>query len=244
VRRAASQCENALASLRGNSEIAVLISKEEAIVAAQLKYVLWGVDVQRDFMLPGGALYVPGAERLLGNVNRLVDLARHRHALLISSACQHTPDDPEFKIFPPHCVRGSRGAELVPEARANKVATVPNDPSGPVPKLADYEQVLIHKQQLDVFTNPHTEAIVRQLPDETEFVVFGVVTEYCVQLAAKGLLDRGRRVALVLDAIETLKNEEGQRMVSELSARGARLTSTTEAISQIEAAARETPPHP
>jgi len=34
------------------------------------------VDVQADFMLPGGKLYVPGAEKLLLNIRRLTDAAR------------------------------------------------------------------------------------------------------------------------------------------------------------------------
>ena len=51
---------------------------------------------------------------------------------------------------------------------------------------------------------------------DAEFVLFGVVTEYCVRFAAKGLLERGRRVSLVRDAIETLKAEDGQKAIGEL----------------------------
>src|ERR1700722_3500717 len=39
-------------------------------------FVFWEVDVQADFMLPGGKLYVPGAEKLLPNIRRLTDAAR------------------------------------------------------------------------------------------------------------------------------------------------------------------------
>jgi nicotinamidase/pyrazinamidase len=209
-------------------------ARRKDFVAIQSKKVLWEVDAQRDFMLPGGALYVPGAERLLPNIQKLVQLARKGDAFLISSACQHTPNDPEFKVFPPHCVRGTPGAELVPEARAKKICTVPSDEAFVLPNnLRTYEQVLLEKQKLDVFTNPHTARIVEQFASDTEFIVFGVVTEYCVHLAAKGLLDRSRRVALVVDAIETLKKEEGDKTVSELAARGARLVSTEEVIRQI-----------
>jgi len=86
-----------------------------------------------------------------------------------------------------------------------------------------------------VFTNPQTEKILERFSAETEFVVFGVVTEYCVHLAAKGLLERGRKVALVSDAVETLRKEEGQKTISELTARGTRLTSTDKAIEEIKA---------
>ena len=200
------------------------------------KSVLWGVDMQRDFMLPGGALYVPGAERLIPNIQKLVNLARADKALLISSACQHTPDDPEFKTFPPHCVRGSPGAELIPEARVEGLLRIPNDPAFLLPAdLFQNRQVLLEKQVLDVFQNPHASEIVKRLGRETEFFVFGVVTEYCVQLAAKGLIERGQRVSRVFDAIETLKPEQGATTTAELCASGARLISTAEAIAEVEA---------
>jgi len=57
-----------------------------------------------------------------------------------------------------------------------------------------------------------------------------VVTEYCVRLAAKGLLERGRRVSVVRDAIETLKPEDGRRTVAELQALGAKFISTEQAL--------------
>jgi nicotinamidase-related amidase len=38
-------------------------------------YIFWEVDVQADFMLPGGKLYVPGAEKLLPNIRKLTDAA-------------------------------------------------------------------------------------------------------------------------------------------------------------------------
>jgi len=65
-------------------------------------------------------------------------------------------------------------------------------------------------------------------------VVFGVVTEYCVRLAAKGLLQRGRHVSVVEDAIETLKPEEGARAISELRALGAKMTTTDQALASLE----------
>jgi isochorismate hydrolase len=44
------------------------------------------------------------------------------------------------------------------------------------------------------------------------------------------LLDRGRRVAIVTDAIETLDASEAQRTLDELASRGARLITTNEAL--------------
>jgi nicotinamidase/pyrazinamidase len=197
-------------------------------------FILWEVDVQRDFMLPGGKLYVPGAEKLLPNIRRLTNLARQERVFLVSHGCFHTHDDPEFKIFPPHCVKGTPGAELVPEALTENVARVANEADAKLPDdLFQYQQILLEKHTLNIFESRHVEALLKRLGSHAEFIVFGVVTEYCVSFAAKGLLQRGRRVAVVRDAIETLKREDGEKTIRDLEGLGARLITTDQALSAI-----------
>jgi nicotinamidase/pyrazinamidase len=197
-------------------------------------FIFWEVDVQADFMLPGGKLYVPGAEKLLPNIRRLTDAARRGQVFLVSHGCFHTPNDPEFKIFPQHCVKGTEGAELVPEALTEKVVRVPNEADAKLPEdLSRYQQILLEKQTLNIFESRHADALVQRLGSQAEFVVFGVVTEYCVSFAAKGLLELGRRVAVVRDAIETLNAEDGQKTIADLEQLGARITTTDQALSAL-----------
>lgn len=199
------------------------------------KVIFWEVDTQADFMLPGGALYVPGAERLLPNIQKLTDAARQNRVFLVSHGCFHAKDDPEFKTFPPHCIQGTPGSAYVPEALADKVIDVPNDPDTRLPTdLSPYQQILLEKQTLDVFASRHADELVKRLPQHAEFVVFGVVTEYCVRFAAKGLLERGRRVSVVQDAIETLKPEDGEKTVTELKTMGAKFVTTNQALALLD----------
>ena len=197
-------------------------------------FIFWEVDAQADFMLPEGKLYVPGAEKLLPTIRRLTDAARQGKVFLVSHGCFHTPNDPEFKIFPPHCVKGTAGAELVPEALTEKVVRVPNDAESKLPEdFSQYQQILLEKQTLNIFESRHADALVQRLGSHAEFVVFGVVTEYCVSFAAKGLLERGRRVAVVQDAIETLKPDDGKKAIAELERLGARLTTADQALKAL-----------
>jgi len=205
------------------------------MATASRKIVFWEVDAQQDFMLPGGKLYVPGAERIIPNIKRLVGAAQKARMLLVSSACAHAANDPEFATFQSHCIRGTEGARIVPEGLTKDYLIIPNRPSFPLAtSLFDHAQIVIEKQALDVFSNPHTNEIVERLGPEVTYVVFGVVTEYCVHFAAKGLLDRGRKVFVVWDAIETLKAEESERALGELKAMGAQLITTDEAIRTAE----------
>jgi nicotinamidase/pyrazinamidase len=197
-------------------------------------FIFWEVDVQRDFMLPGGKLCVPGAERLLPNIRKLTDAARSDLAFLVSHGCFHAPNDPEFARFPPHCVKGTPGAEFVPEALADKVVRVENRADAKLPEdLSQYQQIILEKQTLDIFQTRLADELVDRLGKQAEFVVFGVVTEYCVGLAVRGLLERKRRVAVVRDAIETLAPDSGTACIAEFQNLGARLVTTEEILAQL-----------
>lgn len=201
--------------------------------------VFWEEDAQADFMLPGGKLYGPGAEKIIPNLNRLVEMCRCDHVFLISSVDAHNPDDPELSQWPPHCLKGTPGADLIPEARASSFLTIPNQAGFALPQDPTvYQQVVLEKNTLDVFDNPNTDVLLawldRAVPAcfdaDPEFVVFGVFTEYCVRFAVEGLLKRGRRVALVTDAIESLDHTKGKEILSQLQSHGARLLTTEQAL--------------
>ena len=195
--------------------------------------VFWEVDTQADFMLPGGKLYVPGAEKLLPRIQSLTQAAREGQVFLVSHGCFHSSDDPEFATFPPHCVKGTAGAEFVPEALTDSVLRIPNQPGTPIPDISQFKQVLMEKQTLDIFESLHADEVLQQLNPLAHFVVFGVVTEYCVRLAAKGLLDRGKKVSIVQDAIETLAKEAGARTCSELALMKAGFINTQQALALL-----------
>ena len=192
--------------------------------------VFFDVDTQVDFLLPVGALYVPGAEKLIPNLARLTEFARARGIPIISSADAHAPQDEEFHEWPPHCVRGTLGQRKVPETLLPGAVEVPNSP-GPLP--AGWErapQVIVEKQKLDVF---HTATISRVLEGRAagRFVVYGVVTEYCVRCAAEGLLLLRRPpVEIVTDAIRELDSAQGRKVLGELQAAGARLVTLDQVL--------------
>jgi nicotinamidase/pyrazinamidase len=199
-------------------------------------FIFWEVDVQADFMLPGGKLYVPGAEKLLPNIRKLTDAARRGDVFLVSHGDFHLANDPEFQQFPRHCLKGTPGAELVPEALTDNFVRVENDVKAELPeKLSEYQQIILEKQTLDIFETLHAGELVDRLESDAEFVVFGVVTEYCVSCAVKGLLQRGRRVTVVKDAIETLAPEVGVKAMADLKQLGARMVTTEELLLSLAA---------
>jgi nicotinamidase/pyrazinamidase len=175
--------------------------------------VLWDVDTQVDFMLPEGKLYVPGAEKTAPAMARLVAAAREARIVHVASADDHELTDPEIaddpdyqNTYPPHCLRGTTGAEKVPETRQSDplpLALLPYPP-GLIPGLiAERREILLLKKNFNVFTNPNTEPVLEAL-DPDELVVFGVATDVCDDAAILGFLLRGRRVVFVEDAARGL----------------------------------------
>lgn len=179
-----------------------------------MKTVFFDIDTQIDFMYPTGALYVPGAERILGTV---ADLNR-RGSLLISTMCTHSEDDPEFKVYPHHCVAGTVG-QLKPVILLREKRSV-------IPLRAEgAEQLILEKQELDCFSNPNLMPLLHEV-NADRYVVYGVVTEICVRFAAFGLLKTGKRVEIVTDAVRALDNSASDKMFAEFTAAGGHLTTT------------------
>ena len=178
--------------------------------------ILWDVDTQVDFMLPEGKLYVPGAEETAPAMQRLVEAAREARMTHVASADDHELTDPEISdepdfrnTYPPHCLRGTRGAEKIAETEQNDplpLSLVPYPPGLLADLVAGRREILLLKKNFNVFTNPNTDPLVEAL-DPEEIILFGVATDVCDDAAIRGLLQRGRRVTFVEDAARGLDEE-------------------------------------
>jgi nicotinamidase/pyrazinamidase len=202
-----------------------------------VKQILWDVDTQVDFIHADGKLSFAGAEEALPAMARLVEGARAANLVHVASADDHELTDAEISetpdfaaTFPPHCLRGTRGAERVVETKQ----------LDPVPLgLADVpehwlrgREFLILKKHFDPFTNPNTERLLALL-DPEEVILFGVATDICNDAAVNALLDRGRTVAFVEDASRALDPERGAACVAAWQGRGARVTTVGEVLAAL-----------
>jgi nicotinamidase/pyrazinamidase len=181
-----------------------------------LKRIIWDVDTQVDFMHPQGKLYVPGAEETAPAMERLVAAAREAGLVHVASADDHELTDPEISAepdfsntYPPHCLRGTKGARKAPETEQEDplpLGEVPLPPGLLAGLVAGRREILLLKKSFDVFTNPNADAVVRAL-DPDEVILFGVATDVCDDAAVRGLLQRRRRVVFVEDAARGLDEE-------------------------------------
>lgn len=182
------------------------------------------VDTQRDFLDPSGALFVPGSEGILGNLARLTGFARERGIPVLATACAHAPDDEELARFGPHCLAGTPGQNRV-EATAwsgGRVVGPEERFEGEIP-----DHLTLEKREVDAFRHPAADGVVALYGrDRPTFVVYGVATDYCVRAAVLGLLDRGCKVAVVVDAVRAIDPGREAEVLAGFTRRGALLTLT------------------
>ena len=76
------------------------------------------VDMVNDFVT--GKLGTPRAKRIVPNIRTLANAARDTGLPVIFVNDAHLPKDFELKIWGPHSMKGTKGAELIPELKAGK----------------------------------------------------------------------------------------------------------------------------
>lgn len=201
--------------------------------------LLWDVDTQVDFVHADGKLPVPDAESAAPAMAKLVRWAEERGVIHLATADDHELTDPEIAddadfvtTFPPHCLRGTRGAAKIPETvqRDPLPVSLTPYPPGLVPELVrGRRELLVLKKTYSAFSNPNLDAVLEALaPDEV--ILFGVATDVCNHAAVMGLLARGHAVTFVEDASRGLSEERVAASLEEWRAGGVRFTTSAEVI--------------
>jgi nicotinamidase/pyrazinamidase len=136
------------------------------------KVALIVADMLNDFIDPRGSLYIgPRGREIIPFVARKIEEVRSQGGVVIYACDAHAADDREFQYFAPHAVKGSWGAQLVPE-----LAVQPGDHR-------------LEKNRYSAFAQTELEKILRaELVNEVQVV--GVCTSICVLETVKELFDR------------------------------------------------------
>ncbi len=162
-----------------------------------------------------GALVAPLAVHIIDLIARLVDQALENRVPVFYLEDEHEPDDPEFRDWPVHCVRGTPGALTVEELRRSH-------------ELAER----IPKTTYNAFTNP-------ELPKRLEahgidqVYITGLVEEVCIKENTLGALDYGLEASVVVDATVPFSKHAGYRALREIEEKGARIIDLETALREL-----------
>jgi nicotinamidase/pyrazinamidase len=177
------------------------------------KTLFYDVDTQHDFMHEGGALYVPGSEKILPALKHLTHLARRHRIRRICSVDRHFPGDRELARnggqWPDHCMDSTPGQRKVEETALSNPHALPAHPVDEErmqTALAHEGELIIEKQDVDVVAgNANAHSLLSCLTAEYEHVVvYGVYTDVCIDYAVNAVLEHGRIPYVVVDAIHEI----------------------------------------
>lgn len=206
------------------------------------RVLFWDVDTQYDFMKADGKLYVPDAEHIIPNLKRLTDYAHGHGIRIVASADDHAPghrelsQSPNFTdTFPPHCMHGTPGQKKIPETALRDPLVIEPAREDPA-RLAEQVRahrgdILFHKHEFDVFTNPNVLPAVDALAPE-DVVLYGVALDVCDRYAIEGFLQHRPNIRLfaVTDAMKPIDRDAAEQMLKEWGDEGVRLVKTSEVV--------------
>lgn len=178
------------------------------------------VDVQNDFCA-GGALEVPGGDRVVAPLNRYIDEALAEGRPIYASRDWHPQVTRHFKAYggawPPHCVQGTPGAAFHPALRLPSSAIVITTGEGPEDE--GYSALEGHTPEGTSFLADLRERQVEHL------YVGGLATDYCVKHSVLDARRAGIEVTVLSDAIAGVEVQAGDsaRAIEEMKAAGAQV---------------------
>lgn len=172
------------------------------------------VDVQNDFC-PGGALAVPGGDRVVPVINRLMD----QFTFVVASKDWHPRDSVHFKKWPPHCVQDSKGAEFHPHLNSKKIRQV--FLKGTKNKDDGYSA-------FEATSDDLTDVL--QKNGVTDLYVTGLATDYCVRASALDAVRKGFHTVVITDAVEAVNINpgDGKKALEEMKNSGVELITSGE----------------
>jgi nicotinamidase/pyrazinamidase len=177
--------------------------------------LFWNIDTQIDFMEPGGRLYTSGSEDVIPILEKITLFAK-KHRIRVINTCDYhqinsseLSSNPDFvNSFPQHCMAGTRGADFIPETAPELPVVIGWEKDVTLsPEIKDeerYRNIILRKDNFDVFKgNPYTDKVLEIINPEI-VIVYGVATNIAINKAVIGLVERGKKVFIINDAIKEL----------------------------------------
>lgn len=153
------------------------------------------IDLARDFVHEGGtiadaggAAYRARAQALVPRLARLLDAARAAGATVVYATDAHTPDDAELRKWPPHAMKGTPEAEIVPAV---------------APREGD---VVLEKTTYSPFVDTEIDAELRRRGLNRLFIT-GLHTDCCARHTSGDAFQRGYDLVWVTDALDAFTPE-------------------------------------
>ena len=195
------------------------------LVRRRRKWILVDINTQRDFFLAGGNNCIRNHRRVLANVRRVMAWAR-RNNIRVISTCEVYPNHNGADSVG-YCIDGTEGQKKIRYTLLSGRANFTADGSSDLPAevLRQHRQIILHNRCVDPFEEPRIERLLTEVRADN-FVLIGASAEGAVEATALGLLQRGKKVSVVVDAVGSLDKRKARLAIRKMGVKGAKLIET------------------
>jgi nicotinamidase-related amidase len=196
------------------------------MVRAKRRQVLVDINTQRDFFLADGAVCIRNHRRVLAHIRRIMAWARARNISIVST-CEVYPEGNGHNGDLRYCIDGTSGQLKIGYTLMRNRVSFPADGNTDLPRdmLRRYQQVILHKRCVDPFEEPRIDRLLSEVC-AAEFILVGASAEGAVKAAALGLLQREKKVSVIVDAVGYHDNRDAKMAFRKMEAKGAKLIET------------------
>ena len=157
------------------------------------------VDMVRGFLEPGHNLYCGNDSRkIIPKIRGLLERERQQGSQVLFISDHHDPEDLEFQIFPPHCIKGTHETEVIPELREFVL-----------------KDNIVPKNRYSGFFNTDLDARLRKIAPQ-KVIICGVCTDICVMYTASDARNRDYPVEVPADCVASFDREAHEETLGHL----------------------------
>jgi len=195
------------------------------LIKARRRQILIDIDTQRDFLTASGKACVRNHRRVLSHIRRVMAWARSRNVPVIST-CEIYPIN-NNEVISKCCVDGTEGQKKIRYTLLTNRVSFPADGNTDLPRdmLRQFRQIILHKRCVDPFDEPRIDRLLSEVR-AGEFLLIGTSAEGAVMATALGLMQRDKKVTVVVDAVGSHDKKEAQMALRKIEAKGAKLIET------------------
>lgn len=155
------------------------------------------VDMLNDFVKDGAPLKAPEIETIIEPIKREINRAHREEYPVIYICDSHDSDDKEFKLYPPHAIAGTKGADVIDQLKPER------------------KDLIVRKKTFSSFYKTELDKILKQ-EQIKEIIITGCVANICVYFTAFEAVVRGLKVSVVLDSIIGLDRKDYDTAVEQM----------------------------
>jgi len=193
------------------------------LVRSRRKQILVDIDTQKDFLLAGGKACIRNHRRVLAHIRRIMAWARFQHVPIISTVEVYPDNNGESAVG--YCIDGTDGQKKIRYTLVKDRVSFAANTDLPRDMLRRHRQVILHKRCVDPFDEPRIDRLLSEVR-ASEFILVGASLEGAVKMTALGLLQRGKKVTIIIDAVGTHNNKDAKFALRKMETKGAKLIDT------------------